>query len=414
MKNIKEYNLIRVFKTLKQEGPLSRAALAKRLKLSRPAVTNITQRLIEMDFLVEVGKGISTDKGGRKEVLLSVNPESIYILAIDIEREFYIVSLINIHSEVIDKEESFFNIHSKPELILEQTVISIKKIMERNRIKRECILGIGISIPGIIDYDNGLVKEVFALNLWKKFPLKKYFEDRLNYPVFVENNIKALTIAEYKQGKAKEYNDLVVLSIGDGIGAGIIVSGQLIRGFTSSAGEIGYEENMPFGIDKYQLLAREDIKDWGDILSHSNLLIGMKKGLQLRLDSVLKEDSKIIDIAKAADEGDFLARYLLDCMGELLGIVGYSLILTINPPILILNGLLFRESKYFFYRVRDKILKGILKTPIERIEIKVSALSDTEKTVGMAELIFEDFFSIPELKNKSLTRTVFMGVNKGE
>ena len=105
MKSVKEINELRVLSAVRVDGPISRASLARKLRLSRAAITGITQRLVERNLLIEVGKGASTQRGGRREVLLALNPNAGTILSIEIEWDYARYGLLDMNARIIEKRQ---------------------------------------------------------------------------------------------------------------------------------------------------------------------------------------------------------------------------------------------------------------------------------------------------------------------
>ncbi len=406
MINVREVNKIRVLKAILDNQPISRASLAKMLNLSRAAVTGITQRLMELGLLQEVGKGDSTSKGGRKEVLLSVKPNALNAISVEIEKDFIKVALINIVAEIRDYLEMENDCDAEPVDVLKEIADQISQMIERNNVSKDQILGIGIALPGIIEYKQGYVREVAVLKKWKLYPIADYLKKVFDLPVFLENNIKALTIGEFHYGIAKEYTDVVVVSIGDGIGSGIILNNGLVRGYFSSAGEIGYNENIPKK-ELRPIIVGEDCKDWGDILSHNNLIKSINRGIDKGLETSLKKNSTVEEIIQAGENGDKLAFYVLKKFGEYLASICYNMLLIINPPVLILSGTLFEKSSVFKEALLERIHKGLLRAPIEHVDVKEDSLKDKGAILGVAGIIYDDFFKLPH-SSESLTRSTYL------
>ena len=239
MHSLREVNELRVLKTVREEGPISRAALARRLKLSKAALSGISQRFLDADLITEVGKGASTERGGRREMLLAINPRAGVILAAEVEREYANWGLLDMNAQILARQKFTHALGVPPLEILTPMVQSFQAMLAAHKIQPEQILGMGVGIPGLIDYDAGVLREAYTLETWRGFPLRRHLQEQLHLPVFLENDIKTLTLGEAQFGSGRNIKNLVCVHVGDGIGAGIIVEGRLLRGASSSAGEIG-------------------------------------------------------------------------------------------------------------------------------------------------------------------------------
>lgn len=395
MRNIRENlsgNEVRVLKRVYDFGPISRASLARQLQLSRASITLVAKRLIALNLLIEVGKGDTTERGGRKEVLLMVNPQSGYVLSIQIERDFSKVGLLYLNSNIIFSETLFYSNGSSPQHVFESIFQFVQNAFAEYRIDQEKILGIGVGLPGIIDYQSGMLREA-ETNSWQGFPIKETLQQMFELPVFIENDVKTLTLGEYQFGAGRHDRDLVCIWVGNGIGAGIIVDGHLLRGVTSSAGEIGYNE-LYFDISGMRSLLTSGIspKDWGEILSLSSIKRAIRQGLQDGWKSTLLPTASIADFLRAAEENDPLAVHIAKLYGNLLGKVCTNLIYCFNPPLLVLHGALFYNTSLIANEVRRHVAHGILRSPVEAVEIQASKLAENAVLVGAAALVFDYYF----------------------
>ncbi|MCI0512908.1 ROK family transcriptional regulator [candidate division KSB1 bacterium] len=411
MQRIREINELRVLQAVCKEGLISRASLAKRLKLSRAAITGITHRLENRQLLVEVGKGTSTQRGGRRQVLLALNATAGTILAIEIEREFARFGLLNMNAQIIQQDLLTYLPATPPMFILPPILEKLRTMLQQHNIRNENLLGIGVGIPGILNYKMGSISEAFTLHSWRGFALRHFLEQELGTPAFIENNVKALTLGEHLFGNGRNVSDLVSFWVGDGIGAGIIVNGKLLHGATSSAGEIGYNE---YSLDQHNIcstLVHKNQRDWGDLISHSTLRAGIQRGIETGWTTQLTTDGRVEEIITAAEIGDPLALHLLKGLGTLIGTVCANLILCLNPPVLILNGLLFSRTALVANAVRQRVAQGILRSPVEGIEIRTGLLGENAVLIGAAALVLEDLFQLPEYPSPTRAQQIFMGQN---
>lgn len=394
MLSIKELNETRVLKTVREEGPISRASLARRLHLSKAALSGITQRLVKRGLVTEVGKGASTERGGRREMLLAMNPRAGVILAAEIERDYARFGLLDMNAQILIQQKIVYKLGTPPLEVLAPMLQGFRCMMEEKSVTAEHLLGLGAGLPGIIDYEAGTLREAYTLESWRGFALCRHLEEQLAVPVFLENDVKARTLGEAQFGSGRNLHDLVCVWVGDGIGAGIIVDGRLLRGATSSAGEIGYNE-YPLGQqNELSLLIDERNQDWGDMLSHSNLKAAVRRGIATGWTTGLQETCGIEEIMSAADAGDPLGIHLLKRIGWLLGAVCDNLIHCVNPPVLLLTGLLFERTALVADEVRRRVSQGILRSPVEAVEIRTGMLGENAVLMGAAALVLNDLFQI--------------------
>ena len=164
-----------------------------------------------------------------------------YILGVD-------VGGTNIKLGVIDKTGSIISrsrldtksyIRSKNKLI-EAVITEINDMFSSCNLKKSHFVGVGIGLPGLVDPINGIVKFLPNIPGWKNVPLKKIFEKQLFLPAYIENDVNMITLGEWKYGAGKGVSDMICLTLGTGVGSGLILDGKLYRGAGYAAGELGH------------------------------------------------------------------------------------------------------------------------------------------------------------------------------
>ncbi len=382
---------IRVFRKICEIGPISRAHLARILNSSRATLTQIANALLTSGYVIEVGKGASTDRGGRREILLSVNPNAGYILALQLDRDFAKVGLFALNLQLLEARTLNYTPGTDLEEVLLEAQHALERLILKFDIPVEKIIGLGVGVPGVPSEKNRRLRETEHKS-WQGFPIAEFLENAFNKPVALDNDVKALTLGEFKYGAGKGARDLICLWAGNGIGAGVVANGKLLRGATSSAGEIGYNElNLGF-LDVRSLLINGHPRDWGDVLSQANVLAAMKRGVREGWKTDLSETSDISEFAKAAEAGDPLGLHLLKLYGSLLGSVCTNMLYAFNPPLLVLHGPLFYDTTLLPEEVRRCILDGILRAPVEAVEIRTGSFGSNAMLLGCASLVIDSVY----------------------
>lgn len=226
------YNLIRIM------GPISKAKLARVTGMSPTSSGRIVNQLLQDGHVREVGE---TEGGvGRKATLLEIVPDGIMAIGVEIETYHIAAGLVDVEGHILHKcyfenNPSYCMTHMLE--IVRQSIDTILAVTEDERLER--INGIGVSIPGVIDWKNGVVKYSPQLG-WNNVSLKLLLQNSYPMNVVVENNVKANAEAESLFGAAKTISDFLVLQIGSGIGAALFANGGVLRGSMNIAGEIGH------------------------------------------------------------------------------------------------------------------------------------------------------------------------------
>ncbi len=242
MINIKRYNRSLILSTIANKK-VSRKDLAKLVNLTPAAITILVNEMIDEGIIIETGEHAITNKVGRKTKFIVINKNHHYLIGIGIETDSITISISNLYKEVLS---STTFTHQKPsfEDTLQRITSTIPKLVQEANIKPSRILGAGVGIVGLLDSDSGT--SIQAFGLWKKpIPLKDILEEKLGIPVVIDNNVRALALAEIEQ---RDYSkDLVFIKYAPGIGAALIIDHEVFSGNTYNSLEFGHTIMDPNG-----------------------------------------------------------------------------------------------------------------------------------------------------------------------
>ncbi len=408
-KLVREYNELNILRFIKNDGPISRADLAKRYKLSKAAVSEIITNLLEAGYIKEIGTGNSTRFGGRRPILLEFNPKSGYAIGLEIKRDHARVALSDLNAKLYQIKSFSFERGTPLKKVVNDIFRYIDDYFEIPWVKRSKPIGIGVAIPGLINYRQGKIQESDTLFNWVGFPLKKIFEKRYGIETIIENDVKAISLGETRFGIGKNYDNLVYLWIGDGLSAGIVINGELYRGVSASAGEIGYYD---IG---YMIREKEDFRylhnnheKFADVLADRVLIDAAKRAIKKGefADAFDTEQITVDEILKAAGKNHPLAVELIKEYGFLVGVVCINLINTLNPELIIIGGQPLARHPLLLNFVKEQIKQDILRTPSRVVKIRKARLKENAAILGAVALVLEDLFYMNRL-NIEKYREVF-------
>jgi predicted NBD/HSP70 family sugar kinase len=225
-----------VLEYLRLSKTASRTELSTELMISKPTVMRIVDDLLAAGLIISLDE---REKGPRRSrELLALNAPNNLVLGVDIGGSHISAIIATIGGEILYQNRTAVNWSSSESNY--QTLIQYIKDLRKEALSFPVnILGIAIGVPGIIDSTNGVVRIAPSLN-WHNFPLLEKLESALDIPVIVENDVNLAVLGENWFGIGEGVNNLVMISVGTGIGSGIILDGKLHRGFRDSSGEIGY------------------------------------------------------------------------------------------------------------------------------------------------------------------------------
>lgn len=236
----KDHNTRLVLQTIYDLREVSRADIARRTGLTRPTVSSIVAGLLDEGYITESGTGLSA--GGKPPTLIKIKPDGRQLIALDLSGREFRGALVNLEGE-IDTVVTLPIHDARGEKALRQVYDLLELLMQTTS---AAILGLGVATPGLVDPDNGIVLR--AVNLgWADLPLRKLLEDRYSLPTYIANDSHMATLAEYTYGTPRDSNNLIVISIGQGVGAGVVLDGRPFYGDGFGAGEIGHVVVAPGG-----------------------------------------------------------------------------------------------------------------------------------------------------------------------
>ncbi|MBW7959191.1 MAG: ROK family transcriptional regulator [Candidatus Promineofilum sp.] len=236
----RDHNRRLVLRTIFNGGEISRADIARITGLTRPTVSNLVGELLESELVIETGQGPSV--GGKRPTLLSIHADGRYLLALDLSGDEFRALLVNLKGEAKFRA-NLPATETGGEAGLEVIYRLIETVLAETDFP---LLGIGVATPGLVDPDNGVILRSVNLG-WTDLPLRQLLEARFGYPVYVANDSHMAALAEYTYGDPLDSDNLIVIRVGRGIGAGIILGGHPFYGDGFGAGEIGHVVINPGG-----------------------------------------------------------------------------------------------------------------------------------------------------------------------
>jgi predicted NBD/HSP70 family sugar kinase len=231
-----------VLAILARQGGLSRAEIAERLELSPATITTITRRLLDAGLLVE-GEP-RTSHTGRPSIPLELVPDSAHALGVQVAHEHVTGVLTRLDTSVVDGFRRPFD-PSAPDAVDVLTAL-IREQLDSVTERKLPLLGVGIAVPGVVEPETGTLRMSVRLG-WTGMPLAARLRTALGVPVFVDNDISAVTAAERLYGEGADCADFLLVAIGQGIGLGMVLDGAPYRGAAGAAGEFGHVPILPDG-----------------------------------------------------------------------------------------------------------------------------------------------------------------------
>ena len=383
-KLIRGLNRSTVLNAILTEGPISRAALSQTIGLSPASITNLTAVLLEQGLIQETRQGESS--GGRRPILLEINPDGGYVAGLKLTEQQIIGALTDLSAKVLSNQISPLE-GNQPEQIVEQIALIVRDLLQKAKVPRKKLRGVGLGLAGVVDAENGISRQHPFFG-WRDVPLGPMLEQKLKTLVHIDNDVKALTMAELLYGAGQGVNEFLTVTIGRGIGLGIVVGGQLYRGARGGGGEFGHiivdPQGPACGCGKNGCLEA--------FVAERSLLREGQAAVKRGEIKPFKSLDDLIDLGAAGE--DSVVKIFAEA-GRVLGREIANLINLFNPELILVSGEGTRIGDLIFDPMRSAIRDCVMSTLRDDTEVRVDPWGDDAWAVGAASLVLQDYFASP-------------------
>lgn len=372
---VRTQNSALLLRMLWRERQLTRVEIAKRTGLSHSTVSTIVVDL-ERAGLVQT-LGAMASRGGRRPQLIGFRDDSFALLGVELGARHVAVVLADLRGRTLSFEEQRHPVRSDPEGTLTVMRALIDATLRKERFPLRKVVGIGVAVPSPVDsmLPGQLSELIFPV--WRGVDVRETLRRAYGVPVFVDNDANLGALAEHWWGLGTEQTDLAYIKVGAGVGAGFILRGELYRGGSGRAGEIGH---VP-------------IDSAGPLCVCGNrgcltTFIGSEE-LSLRAQEMFAspEAPSLSEIVRRARTGDLTARSLVDDVGERLGIVIATLLNTLDVQRVVIGGEISSVGDMLLDAVRHAVRKRALPSAVAQTRIMTSNLGPRAIALGAATLV---------------------------
>ena len=402
-KFLKKLNETRILNMIRHDDEISRVEIAKRAKMSKAGVSEIISRLISEKFILEKGKGISTNRGGKRPTILEINPVGGFVFGLHIEKTRCHVVIADIKGNFIDQEMLKYPISEAIDSALPEICRFMDSLIEKKKLKIKRLISIAIAIPGLVDRQKGDLI-IAHTEGWVQKPFIKIFREHFNVPVILENDVNALSLAEFYFGMGQHHSDLLCLHLGDGLGAGIIENDDLVSGIYGGAGEVGYMNYTPCNKEEEHFILNQGQHRYGKIFAIPNLINSINaacKQYNYPISAPITE-SNFYDFLTNADIKHLAIDLYFSQFTAILSGLCANMIIMLNPSIFVLTGKIFHCSDELNSRILEAIRTLLNETPLKDMtDVQIGVLESSEVLKGVVEIALSVLYK-PNL-NKNFT-----------
>lgn len=379
-RDIRIANRFDVLRHIIAASPISRQQIAADVGLSLATVSNLVGELLELGLLVEVG--YQDSGGGRPRGLVAVNPDGGVLIGVDVAETYVHVELFDPGLRVLASvEETLHAQENRPDQVTAHIVSSVRSALGQAGVASDRVLGAGVSVPGQVDREGGV--SVFAPNWdWHEVPLRSLLAPVLDFPLYLDNPLRACVVAELWFGAGRGRDDVVVVNLGTGVGAGLAFGGGLYRGATNSAGEWGHTTLVVDGrpchcgsrgcVETY-VGAPGIMQNLRDLAPESPLL------------HADDQTATIAALGRAVAEGDPVAVKVVAETARYLGVAIADLVNLVNPELIVLSSWVARHlGEPLLTEARTVVARHALRRPLAATEITLCRIAGNPVSLGAA------------------------------
>jgi predicted NBD/HSP70 family sugar kinase len=385
---LREVNKVAVLALIGRHGPISRADIARRLGLSPPAVTAVTRALLDAGVIHKTDD--AAPRGGRPGELLAVVGNAAVAIGVKVASGHLTGVRADLDGTILSSFEAPFD------EAVANPFESLAELLAPHLAGPLPLLGVGLGVPGFVDRTTGLVQA--PLLGWRRMPLSGYLSQLLDLPVLVDNDVNTLAAYEHLYGLGRPYEDFLTVTLGRGVGAAVVIGGDLRRGGHGAAGELGHLTHDPAG-------PRCHCGKNGCLETYLSDAALVRQAREAGLVAAGPDE-----LRAAADAGSKTARELYHAAGQRLGTVLGGVSVMLDPQAVLISGEGSRAWPHLSEGFFKTFSPGTHLELGERISVHVDPWDDAKWALGAAALVLRAPFTHTDETGSDAVRARFTGI----
>ena len=399
---LNKINKIKVLELIRSSRTISRAKIVKITKLSAPTVSRIVDNLINNEKLV-ADVGIGNSGGGRPPNLVKFNGADKFIIGIQLEQKNIRGIFADLNAKIISEITipNFAKIGF--DKIMERTSDIINDLIKSSGVDKNKILGIGISIAGLINKKNKIVEFSPDFN-WQHVDVLAALRKKFDVPIIIDNEMRVIAIGELSLGVGEKYNDFICVGIGHGIGAGIVIDGKPFYGSHGIAGEFGHtviEKNSSVKCICGNFGCLEAYASERGIVHAAK--IAMENNEKTILSEMCDNNPELLTfemVADAAKSKDKIAKNIFLEASKYIALGISNLIRIFDPEAVIIGGGVSMPEKLLLQSIKKNVNKRAITSISKEVHIDHATFGAKAAVMGTVALIIHEVlnFNLPIVK----------------
>ncbi len=385
-----------IMRAIRRQGSISRTEISNITGWSKAKASQEIRNLVDKGYLREIGEGVS--QGGRRPQIIRINDQLGYIVGIDIGATSLEIALADVAGNIGHRRSEAADVRMKPELLLGRCIEIIKEMVNDQSGSTDQILGIGVGVPGPVNFARGVLVAPPLMPDWENFLIRDFFKQAFPSSfVVVDNDVNIMALGEQRAGDGASIDHFIYVKIGTGIGAGIVSNGKIHRGSDGCAGDIGHIcVNKQGPLCSCGNTGCLEAMAAGPAIA-TKAMQAAKNGTSPVLSRMLKSKAGILspeDVNAACREGDQAALEIIRESGQMVGDVLASLVNFFNPSHIFIGGGISNFGNHLLVSIRRAILKRSLPLATTHLSIMFSRMGSDAGITGAVALALDYLFVI--------------------
>ncbi|MFD5142040.1 ROK family protein [Streptomyces sp. NPDC058401] len=367
-------NLERVVRAVRLAGSLTQAEIARSTGLSAATVSNIVRELKEAGT-VEV---TDTSAGGRRARSVSLSGDAGIVIGVDFGHTHLRVAVGNLAHQVLAEESEPLDVDASWVDGFDRAEALVGRLVEGIGIGRDKVIGVGLGVPGPIDVESGTLGSTAILPGWAGINPRRELSQRLGVPVYVDNDANLGALGELVWGSGRGVKDLAYIKVASGVGAGLVINGEIYRGPGGTAGEIGH-----ITLDESGPVCRCGNRGCLETFAAARYVLPLLQsshGPELTME-------RVVELARAGDPG---CRRVITDVGRHIGSGVASLCNLLNPSRVVLGGSLADAGELVLAPIRESVGRYAIPSAARQLSVLTGSLGGRAEVLGALALVLSE------------------------
>lgn len=378
LKNLNKHAIIDLIRFT--SGGISRVEIARRMGLTRAAVSAIVDDLMSLGLVRETEGSYPS---GRRPIVLEINPDLGHVIGIDMGASHVMLILADFSGRQLHEIEVPLDINEGPQICLARVAELVDQLLKEAGMSLSQISAVGVGVPGPIVQKEGMVSGPPIMPGWDRYPIRDHLQELWQVPVSLNNDAELGAVGEWAYGAGRGEHNLAYIKVGTGIGAGLLLEGQIYRGSTGCAGEIGHitiDENGPLCTCGNRGCL-EAIAGGAAIARKAMEAVRMGQRTQLA-EMVHNGKLTVADVMNAARHGDHLAQRITAEAGMHLGTAIANIVNLFNPSMVVIGGSVGQIGDLLLEPIRLTVQRRSLLVASRNVRITAALLGKHSVAIG--------------------------------